>query len=213
MATRGQTGASDLTDHLATADPLTRPNQVARGVVESGLHPNSVDVAVAEEQSVAVSRTEDGPGYYSRVRRANGCAASSDKVSAIVQFPRLQQRMESHPESGGHRTRHWVEKPVTARPPSRGDDGAGLSRGRGRPRASLSFAPHDLTLRLRYQPQLATASAEQQQRIKVAFILSESPVKAAATVPARSEYPDHLSQRHLFTDAQCADHRLVRGAD
>ena len=29
-------------------------------------------------------------------------------------------------------------------------------------------------------------------------------------MPARSEYADHLSQAHSFTDAHSADHRLVR---
>jgi hypothetical protein len=121
--------------------------------------------------------------------------------------------MESHPEGGGHRTRHRVKKPMTARPSSRGHHRAGLSRGRGRPSANLSFALHDLTLRLRDQPQPATASAEQQQRIKVTSALPESPVKTAATMPARSEYPDHLPKRQPFTDAHTADHGLVRGAD
>jgi hypothetical protein len=87
MATRRETGAPDLTDHLATADPLTRPNQIACGVVEGGFDSNSVDAAVAEEQPVAISRTEDGPGHDSRVRRTNSSAASGGKVSAIVQLP------------------------------------------------------------------------------------------------------------------------------
>ncbi len=213
MATCRETGTTDLTDHLATADPLARPNQIACGVVEGGFHSNSVDAAVAEEQPVAVSRTEDGPGNYSRVRRTNGCAASGGKVSAIVQFPDLQHWMESHPEGGRHRTSHRVKKPVTARSASRGHDRAGLSRGRGRSRASLSFAPHDFTLRLRNQPQPAAASAEQQQRIKVTSALAESPVKAASTMPARSEYADHLPPRHPVADAYGADHRLVRSAD
>ena len=87
MATRREPGTPDLTDHLATADPLTRSNQIARRVVERGFDSNSVNAAVAEEQPVAVSRTEDGPGNYSRVRRPNGCAASGGKVDSVMQFP------------------------------------------------------------------------------------------------------------------------------
>ena len=102
---------------------------------------------------------------------------------------------------------------MTARPSRRGHDWAGLSCGRGCLGASLCFALHDLALRLRHQPQLATASAEQQQRIEVTSSLPEPPVEAVTTMPARPEYPDHLPQHHSFTDAQAADHRLVRGAD
>jgi hypothetical protein len=213
MAPCRETGTSDLADHLSSADPLTRLNQITRGVVEGALHPNSINAAVAEEQPIAIGGVKEGPGNHARVRRTNRCAASGGEVSAVVQFPDSEQWMEPHPKAGTHSTRHRVEKPMTARLSSRGPDRTRPTRRRGLQRASLSRALHDLTLRLGHQAQPTTATAEKEQRVEIALALPQSPVQAAATMPARSEDPDHLSQRHAFTDAQRGDHWLVRGAD
>jgi hypothetical protein len=55
MAPCRETGTSDLADHLSSADPLTRLNQITRGVVEGALHLNSINAAVTEEQPIAIS--------------------------------------------------------------------------------------------------------------------------------------------------------------
>ena len=206
-------GRADLADHLSAAHPLTRLNQIARGVVESGLHPNSIDAAVAEDQSISIGGTEEGSRHHSGVGRPNRCAAGGGKVSAVVQFPDPEQRMEPHSERGTHNTCDRVEKPVTARPSRYGHDRAGLHRGRGRECASPSFTLHDLTLRLGHQSQPATATREQEQRVEIALALPQSPVQAAATMPAPSEDADHLSQRHPITGAERGDHGLICGAD
>ena len=213
MAARRESGASDDADHLPATDPLTRLNQIARGVVEGSLHPNSIDAAVAEEQSIAVGGVEERFGHDAGVRSTNRCAAPGGKVSAVVQFPDFAQWVEPHPERGTHSPRHRMEKPVTARSSSSGHDRAALSRRSGRSRASLSFAFHHLSLRLGYQAQPAAATAQQQQRVEIALALAQPPVQAAGTMPARSEDADHLSQRHPLTNAERADHRLVRCAD
>ena len=213
MAPCRETGTSDLADHLSSADPLARLNLITRGVVEGALHLNSINAAVTEEQPIAIGGVKEGPGNHARVRCTNRCAASGGEVSAVVQFPDLEQWMEPHPKTGTHSTRHRVEEPMASLLSSTGRDRIRLSRRRGRQRASLSCALRDLALRLGHQPQPTTATAEQEQRIEIVLALPQSPVQAAMTMAARSEDPNHLSQRHPFTDAQRGDHWLVRGAD
>ena len=213
MTARRETGTPDLADQLSPAHSLTRLNQIAGSVVEGGLHMNAIHAAVAEEQPIAVSRIEECPGNHARVRRTNGRAATGGKVSAVVQFPDLEDWMETHPELGTHNTRHRMEEAVAARPSRRADDGSCLSRRGGRTRASLSRALHYLTLRLSHQPQPATATAEQEQRVEITLALPEAPVQAPGTMPTRSEEADHLSERDPIADAQRRDHGLIRGAD
>jgi hypothetical protein len=88
-----------------------------------------------------------------------------------------------------------------------------MPTGRYSRRPCRSLALHNLPLSLSYQAQPATRTANEKQRIEIVLALTQSPVQATLTVSTRAEHPDHLSKRHAFADAQCADHRLVCGAD
>src|SRR5512133_2072368 len=96
MTAGREAGTSDLTDHLATTDPLTGTDQIARGVIEGGLNAYSIDVAMVEEQPIAVRRVEIAPSDCSPVRRTDGRAARCAEVSAVVELPDLQQWVEPH---------------------------------------------------------------------------------------------------------------------
>src|SRR4249919_2912758 len=117
MTTRCPTGPSDQTDHLPPTDPLTGPDQIARGVIESRLDPHSVEVAVAEEQPIPVRGVVVSPGHHSGVRGAYSSAAGGAKVRAVVQLPDLEQRMEPHAETRRHLTRNRTQEAVASRPP------------------------------------------------------------------------------------------------
>jgi hypothetical protein len=118
MTARRETGTSDRTDQLSAADPLTRPDQIARSMVEGGLHLDPVDAAMAEEQPITVCPVEVGPGDDSCVWRSYCSAARGAEVSPVVKLPDLEQWMQSHPECRGHRTRNRIKEPVTSRPPT-----------------------------------------------------------------------------------------------
>ena len=90
MAARRETGTPNLANHLATTHPLTRPDQIARSVVEGSLHSDSVDGAVADKEPIAIRGIGEGSGDHTRVRCTNGCAASGGEVSAVMQLPDLE---------------------------------------------------------------------------------------------------------------------------
>jgi hypothetical protein len=105
---------ADLADHLTSADPLSRADQIAGGMVQGGLHAYAVNAAMAEKKPVAVRRTEVNPGHDSGIRCTYCSPARGAEVSAIVQLPDLEQGMQPHPKSRRHRARNGVAKPMTA---------------------------------------------------------------------------------------------------
>jgi len=215
MTTGGEARTAHLTDHLPPTDSLTRPNHVARGVIESRLDLQPIDASVIEEQPVAVRAVVVGPSDNSGVRRAYVSAAGGSEVGAVVKLPDFEDRMEPPAEGGGDTTWDRMKEAVSSRPPD-----CGLARMcRRRGRASLSFPPDDLSAIRRDQTQPPTDIAQEQQRIEICLTFAQPPVQAAlldfglAAMPTRAEHPDHLPQGHAFTDMHSADHRLVRAAD
>ncbi len=114
MTARCPTGPSGQTDYLPPTDPLTGPDQVAGGVIESCLDPHSINAAVAEEQPIAVRGVVVGPGHNAGIRGSYRGAAGGAEVRAVVELPDLEQRMEPHAETRRHWTRNRMEEAVAS---------------------------------------------------------------------------------------------------
>jgi hypothetical protein len=202
----------NLTDHLPPTDALSGPDQIPLGVIEGCLDLNPSNAAVADEQPIPVRGAVVSPRHNSGIRRTYCGAAGGSEVGAVVQFPDLQHRMEPYAERRRHRARNWSQKPVASWPSDRGTAQPSRPRRSGR-RPDLSCAFRDRALSLRNQTQLTTAIAEEKQRVEILLALAQSPMQATSTVPTLTDLAYHLPQRDALADLQCADHRLVRGAD
>jgi len=200
------------TDHLAPSDPLSGPDQIPRGVIEGCLDLNPSNTAVAHEQPIAVRGAVVSPRHYSGIRRTYCGATGGAEVGAVVQLPDLQHRMQPHAERRGHPARDGSEEPMASWPSDRCTAQPSRRRRSGRcPGPSCAFC--DRALGLRNQTQLTTAIAEEKQRVEILLALAQSPMQATSTVPTLTDLAYHLPQRDALADLQCADHRLVRGAD
>jgi hypothetical protein len=216
VTSRGKTSTSDLTNYLASADPLTRPNHIAGGVVERGNDPCAINAAVADKEPVSVPRIEVSARNHSGIGSANRCAACRAEISAVVQLPDFEDWMKSHPKGRGHRACNRVEEALSS-----GASSCTEACPQGRRRSSctpgVSFPPHGVSLCRWYQPKVAAVVSHQQQGVQVLASFPQPPVQASvdlgiAAVPATGKHTDHLTQGHPITAVQCADYRLVRGA-
>jgi hypothetical protein len=179
------------TDHLASSDPLSGPDQILRGVIEGCLDLDPSNAAVADEQSISVRGAVVGPRHNSGIWRTYCSAAGGTEVGAVVQFPDLQHRMEPHAERRRHRARDRSEKPVAAWRSDRGAAQPGRRR-RCCGRSGLSGAFCDRALSFGNQTQLTAPIAEEKQRVEILLALAQSPMQATPTVPTTADLADHL---------------------
>src|SRR5690606_7437829 len=88
------TGGADVADHLALAHPIADPDRVADGVVVGRGDIAAVDLAVVDDQPVAVAGVVVLLLHPALVRGPDRSAAPGAEVGAVVQLPVVQHRVE-----------------------------------------------------------------------------------------------------------------------